>query len=124
MVGVALLETLSSANLAFSVCPVLTQGAIDMLAEHGDDELKASYLPKLITGEWTGTMCLTEPDAGSDLGSIRTRAVPQPDGTYRKLLDSSRFAKSGWKPAWSFDEGIRQTYRWYLENQPVVAPGG
>jgi alkylation response protein AidB-like acyl-CoA dehydrogenase len=83
VVGVALLETLSSANLAFSVCPVLTQGAIDMLGEHGDDHLKASYLPKLITGEWTGTMCLTEPDAGSDLGSIRTRAVPQPDGTYR-----------------------------------------
>ena len=94
VVGVALLETLASANLALSVCLLLTQGAIDMLEAHGDDHLRATYLPKLITGEWTGTMCLTEPDAGSDLGAIRTRAVPQPDGTY-KIFGTKIFISFG-----------------------------
>src|SRR5205085_8288193 len=76
VVGVALLEALASANLALSVCLLLTQGAIDMLEAHGDDHLRATYLPKLITGEWTGTMCLTEPDAGSDLGKQEMSRVP------------------------------------------------
>jgi 3-(methylsulfanyl)propanoyl-CoA dehydrogenase len=83
VVGLALQEILTSANLALSLCPLLTQGAIDLLEAHGSDELLGMYLPKLITGEWTGTMVLTEPDAGSDVGSVRTRAVPQPDGSYR-----------------------------------------
>ena len=83
VVGVAVQEILSAANLSLSMCPMLTQGAIDLLAEHGDEELKAVYLPKLVTGEWTGTMVLTEPDAGSDLGAVRARAVRHHDGTYR-----------------------------------------
>jgi alkylation response protein AidB-like acyl-CoA dehydrogenase len=65
------------------MCPLLSQGAARLLEAHGSDTLKATYLPHMITGEWTGTMNLTEPDAGSDLGAIRTKAVPQDDGTYR-----------------------------------------
>ena len=83
LVGTALKELLSSAGMAFSMCPLLSQGAIELLEAHGDDALKTTYLPKLVSGEWTGTMCLTEADAGSDLGAIRTRAVRQADGTYR-----------------------------------------
>ncbi len=83
LVGVAFEELISTANLSFSMCPLLSQGAARLLEAHGTDGLKATYLPKMITGEWAGTMCLTEPDAGSDLGAIRTKAVPQGDGTYR-----------------------------------------
>ncbi|HEY5652593.1 MAG TPA: acyl-CoA dehydrogenase [Acidimicrobiia bacterium] len=82
-VGIALQEMFTSANMAFSLAPLLTQGAIDALIEHGSAEQQATYLEKLATGEWTGTMCLTEPHAGSDLGTISTRAVKQDDGTYR-----------------------------------------
>lgn len=82
-VGVALNEMFKSANLAFSLCPMLTHGSVEALAHHGDDELVSVYAEKLATGEWTGTMHLTEPQAGSDVGALRTKAVPQPDGTYR-----------------------------------------
>ncbi len=82
-VGIALQEMFTSANMAFSLAPLLTQGAIDALIEHGSAVQQATYLEKLATGEWTGTMCLTEPHAGSDLGTISTRAVKQDDGTYR-----------------------------------------
>ena len=71
-----------SANLAFSMYPGLTNGAVAALMRHGSDELKARYLPKMTTGEWTGTMNLTEPHCGTDLGLIKTKAVPQPDGSY------------------------------------------
>jgi alkylation response protein AidB-like acyl-CoA dehydrogenase len=83
LVGLALQEILSSANLAFSMAPLLTQGAIDLLSEHADETQQMQFLPKMITGEWTGTMNLTEPQAGSDVGAVRTMAVPQPDGTYK-----------------------------------------
>ncbi len=83
LVGVVFEEIMSTANLSFSMCPLLSQGASRLLEAHASDALKATYMPKMITGEWTGTMCLTEPDAGSDLGVIRTKAVPQDDGTYR-----------------------------------------
>ena len=82
-IGVALQELLTSANMAFSMAPLLTQGAIDMLQHHGSVEQKQQFLPKMITGEWTGTMNLTEPDAGSDVGALRTRAERNDDGTYR-----------------------------------------
>jgi alkylation response protein AidB-like acyl-CoA dehydrogenase len=74
---------LTSANMAFSLCPLLTQGAIDMLSHHGSPEQQATYLEKMVTGEWTGTMNLTEPEAGSDVGALRTRALPAEDGTWR-----------------------------------------
>jgi alkylation response protein AidB-like acyl-CoA dehydrogenase len=69
--------------MAFSMCPLLNQGAVDMLLHHASEEHRETYLPKMITGEWTGTMNLTEPQAGSDVGALSTKAVPQDDGTYR-----------------------------------------
>ena len=78
-VGVAVEEMLHSANMAWSLCPMLTQGAIHALESHGSDELKAAYLEKLIAGEWTGTMNLTEPQAGSDLSLVRAMAKPDGD---------------------------------------------
>jgi acyl-CoA dehydrogenase len=75
-------EYANSANVAFWMYPGLTNGAVAALMAHGSDDLKARYLPKMTTGEWTGTMCLTEPHCGTDLGLIKTRAVPQGDGSY------------------------------------------
>jgi alkylation response protein AidB-like acyl-CoA dehydrogenase len=83
LVATVLGELLAASNLAFALCPTLTQGAIELLLAHGSDEQRETYLPRLVTGEWTGTMNLTEPDAGSDLGAVRTRAVPAGDGTWR-----------------------------------------
>jgi 3-(methylthio)propanoyl-CoA dehydrogenase len=83
LVYTACLEMLNSANLSFALCPLLTDGAIEALETAGSDAQKAQYLPKLISGEWTGTMNLTEPQAGSDLAMVRTKAVPQADGSYR-----------------------------------------
>ncbi len=82
-IGAACIEMVNSANLSFALCPLLTDGAIEALLTAGSDALKATYLEKLVSGEWTGTMNLTEPQAGSDLALVRSRAEPQPDGTYR-----------------------------------------
>ena len=82
-IGAACGEMLNSANMSFALCPLLTDGAIEALLTAGSDELKAIYLEKLVSGQWTGTMNLTEPQAGSDLAQVRTRAEPQPDGTYK-----------------------------------------
>src|ERR1700759_4986256 len=82
-VNAACTEIWSASNVAFGLCPLLTLSAIEALDAHGSDELKAIYLEKLVTGEWTGTMQLTEPQAGSDVGALRTRAEKQADGTYR-----------------------------------------
>ena len=77
------IEMLNSANLSFALCPLLTDGAIEALMTAGSDEQKSRYLEKLISGQWTGTMNLTEPQAGSDLALVRTRALPQGDGSYK-----------------------------------------
>ncbi|OLL29042.1 acyl-CoA dehydrogenase [Burkholderia sp. SRS-W-2-2016] len=77
------IEMLNAANLSLGLCPLLTDGAIEALLTAGSEEQKQRYVPKLISGEWTGTMNLTEPQAGSDLALVRTRAEPQGDGTYR-----------------------------------------
>ncbi|MBI1252455.1 MAG: acyl-CoA dehydrogenase [Alphaproteobacteria bacterium] len=82
-VALAVFEMIHSANMAFGLAPMLTLGAIEALSAHGDEALKARYLPKLIAGEWTGTMNLTEPQAGSDVGALKSKAVPQADGSYR-----------------------------------------
>ena len=66
-------------SMAFCLCPILTQAGVELLLRHGSEEQRARYLPKLVSGEWTGTMCLTEPQAGSDVGALRTRAVPAGD---------------------------------------------
>ena len=75
-------EMVGSANLSFGLYPGLTQGTIVCLSAHGTDEQKAVYIPKLVSGEWQGTMCLTEPHAGSDLGLLRAKAEPNDDGSY------------------------------------------
>jgi 3-(methylsulfanyl)propanoyl-CoA dehydrogenase len=82
-IGAACGEILNSANLSFALCPLLTDGATEALLTAGSDELNATYLANLVSGKWTGTMNLTEPQAGSDLALVRTRAEPQPDGTYK-----------------------------------------
>lgn len=76
-------EMICSTNLSFGMYPGLTHGAISALCAHGSEELRQTYLEKLVSGAWTGTMCLTEPHCGTDLGMIRTRAQPNDDGTYR-----------------------------------------
>src|SRR5690554_5069941 len=82
-VGLIIQEMMTSANMAFALCPLLTQGAIEALLNYGSDEQKQRYLPKMVSGEWAGTMNLTEPHAGSDVGALTTRAVPQDDGSYK-----------------------------------------
>ncbi len=77
------IEMLNSANLSFALCPLLTDGAIEALMTAGTDAQKQLYIPKMVSGEWTGTMNLTEPQAGSDLALVRTRAVPQDDGSFK-----------------------------------------
>ncbi|MFN3944570.1 MAG: acyl-CoA dehydrogenase [Allosphingosinicella sp.] len=77
------MEDLGSANMAFSLIMMLTPGAVEALKHHGSEDLKRTWLPKLVTGEWNGTMNLTEPQAGSDVGALKTRAEPAGDGTYR-----------------------------------------
>lgn len=77
--SVAVNEVWQSSNLAWALCPLLTQGAIEALEHHGSEQLQQHYLPRLISGEWTGTMNLTEPDAGTDLAALKTRAVPEGD---------------------------------------------
>jgi 3-(methylthio)propanoyl-CoA dehydrogenase len=83
LVATAMQEAIHASNMAFALCPLLTQGAIDMLLHYGSEEQREVFLPKMVTGEWTGTMNLTEPQAGSDVGALTTRAVPADDGTWR-----------------------------------------
>src|ERR1051325_10051083 len=87
-------EFLCSANMAFAMYPGLTQGAIAALIAHGSAEQKAAYLPKMIAGEWSGTMNLTEPHCGTDLGLLRTKAVKQGDGSY-KITGTKIFISAG-----------------------------
>ena len=82
-IGAVCGEMLNSANMSFALCPMLSDGAIEALLTAGSDDLKAVYLEKLVSGQWTGTMNLTEPQAGSDLAAVRSRAEPQADGSYK-----------------------------------------
>ncbi|TXC82993.1 acyl-CoA dehydrogenase [Paraburkholderia azotifigens] len=83
LIATACIEMLNASNLSFALCPLLTDGAIEALLTAGSEEQKQTYVPRLISGEWTGTMNLTEPQAGSDLALVRTRAEPQGDGSFR-----------------------------------------
>jgi butyryl-CoA dehydrogenase len=94
LVATPCIEMLNSANLSFALCPLLTDGAIEALMTAGTDEQKQMYLANFISGKWTGTMNLTEPQAGSDLALVRTRAVPQGDGTF-KLFGTKIFITFG-----------------------------
>jgi alkylation response protein AidB-like acyl-CoA dehydrogenase len=82
LVNIAIQEIMNSTNMALAMAPLLTQGAIDAILHHGDEVQRMTWLPRMVSGEWTGTMNLTEPDAGSDVGAVRTRAVRRDDGTY------------------------------------------
>lgn len=82
VLGLAVMEMFHGANMAFALCPMLSFGAIEALLAHGTDEQQAMYLPKLVSAEWTGTMNLTEPQAGSDVGALKTKAIPNGDGSY------------------------------------------
>lgn len=81
--ALAVMEMIHASNMSFGLCPMLSLGAIEALLAHGTPEQQEKYLPKLVSGEWTGTMNLTEPQAGSDVGALKTKATPQQDGTYR-----------------------------------------
>jgi alkylation response protein AidB-like acyl-CoA dehydrogenase len=93
VIGTAVEELWASANLAFKLCPMLTQGAIEAIEHAGSGQQKARFLPKMVAGEWTGTMNLTEPQAGSDLGAVRTRAVPE--GDHYRLFGQKIFITYG-----------------------------
>jgi len=82
VVGLAVEEMLTAANMGFSLCPLLTHGAVHLLISHADEEQRNTYIPKMVTGQWTGTMNLTEPQAGSDVGALTTKAVRRDDGSY------------------------------------------
>ncbi len=82
-IAIPVSEMLGSANMAFKLCPLLTNGAVDALMAHATQDVKDKFLPRMVSGEWTGTMNLTEPQAGSDLALVRTKATPQADGTYK-----------------------------------------
>ncbi|HEX7440237.1 MAG TPA: acyl-CoA dehydrogenase C-terminal domain-containing protein [Caldimonas sp.] len=94
VVNQCMFEMMNSANQAWTMYPGLSHGAYEALREHGSDEQKVLYLPKLVSGVWTGTMCLTEPQCGTDLGMLRTKAEPQADGTYR-LTGNKIFISAG-----------------------------
>ena len=94
LIGAACGEMINSANVSFALCPLLTDGAIEALLTAGSDEQKRTFLPNMLSGKWTGSMNLTEPQAGSDLSLVRTRAEPQPDGTY-KLFGTKIFITWG-----------------------------
>jgi len=83
LLGTPCTEMINAANLSFALCPLLTDGAIEALMTAGSEAQQQRYIPKMVSGEWTGTMNLTEPQAGSDLALVRSRAMPQGDGTYK-----------------------------------------
>ncbi len=114
--GVVVQEFWQSANMAFGLCPILTQGAIEALTAHGTDEQKRLYLGKLISGEWTGTMNLTEPQAGSDVGALKTKAVRAPDGTFR-ITGTKIFI------TWGDHESAENIVHLVLARLPDAPPG-
>jgi 3-(methylthio)propanoyl-CoA dehydrogenase len=117
--AIAVQEMLTSANMGLSLCPLLTQGAIDAIHAHGTDDQKATYLPKMLTGEWTGTMNLTEPHAGSDVGAVTSKAVPAPD------VDAAAWRITGQKIfiTWGEQDLTENTVHLVLARTPGSPPG-
>ena len=115
-VGIAVQEMWQSANMAFGLCPILSQGAIEALTIHGTPEQKRLYLPKLISGEWTGTMNLTEPHAGSDVGAIKSKAIGQADGGY-KITGTKIFI------TWGEHDAAENIIHLVLARLPDAPPG-
>jgi alkylation response protein AidB-like acyl-CoA dehydrogenase len=108
-------EMWSAANMSFALCPMLTQGAIELLAAHGSSEQKAKYLPRMISGEWTGTMNLTEPQAGSDLGRLKARAEPR--GDHYRIRGQKTFI------TWGEHDMAENTIHMVLARTPNAPPG-
>ena len=116
VVGVVIEEMFKTANMAFSLAAMLTHGAVEALQRHGSEELKAIYIGKLVNGQWTGTMNLTEPEAGSDLGAVRTKAIKQDDGSYR-LFGTKIFI------TWGDQDLTENIIHLVLARTPDAAPG-
>ena len=121
-VTTAVNEMMASACLALQIAPLMTQGQIEALEHHASDEIKDLYLPKLVSGEWTGTMNLTESQAGSDVGALRTRAEPNGDGTYavsgQKIYISwGDHDMTGNGSCASFRDSSRGNCKWYSINR-------
>jgi len=115
-VGVVIEEMFKTANMAFALCPTLTHGAVEALRFHGSEEQLGTYMEKLVSGEWSGTMNLTEPEAGSDLGALHTKAVPQDDGTYR-IFGTKIFI------TWGDQDLTENIIHFVLARLPDAAPG-
>jgi alkylation response protein AidB-like acyl-CoA dehydrogenase len=116
-------ELLTSANMALSLCPLLTQGAIDAIHAHGSDEQKATYLPKMLTGEWTGTMNLTEPQAGSDVGAVATKAEPDAEASERWGADAYRITGQKIFITWGEQDFTENIVHLVLARTPGSPPG-
>ena len=121
--AIAVQELLTSANMALSLCPLLTQGAIDAIHAHGSDEQKASYLPKMLTGEWTGTMNLTEPQAGSDVGAVTSKAEPDPEASARWGADAYRITGQKIFITWGEQDFTDNIVHLVLARTPGSPPG-
>ena len=123
MSAIAVQEMLTSANMAFSLCPLLTQGAIDALHAHGSEEQKATYLPKMLTGEWSGTMNLTEPQAGSDVGAVTSKAEPDTEAAARWGADAYRITGQKIFITWGEHDCTEQILHLVLARTPDSPPG-
>jgi acyl-CoA dehydrogenase len=121
--AIAVQELLTTANMAFSLCPLLTQGAIDAIHAHGSDEQKATYLPKMLTGEWTGTMNLTEPQAGSDVGAVTSKAEPDADASARWGEGAHRISGQKIFITWGEHDCAEQILHLVLARTPGSPPG-
>ena len=116
-------EMLTSANMALSLCPLLTQGAIDAIHAHGSDDQRATYLPKMLTGEWTGTMNLTEPHAGSDVGAVTSKAEPDAAASERWGADAYRITGQKIFITWGEHDCAENTVHLVLARTPGSPPG-
>ena len=116
LVGVVIEEMFKTANMAFSLAPLLTHGAVEAMTHHATPELQGLFLENLVSGKWAGTMNLTEPEAGSDLGAVRTKAVPQDDGSYR-ISGTKIFI------TWGDQDLTENVVHLVLARTPDAAPG-
>ena len=121
--GIAVQEMFTSSNMALSLCPLLTQGAIDAVHAHGSDEQKATYLPKMLTGEWAGTMNLTEPQAGSDVGAVATKAEPDAEASAKWGADAYRVTGQKIFITWGEQDFTDNIVHLVLARTPGSPPG-
>jgi alkylation response protein AidB-like acyl-CoA dehydrogenase len=121
--AIAVQEMLTSANMALSLCPLLTQGAIDAIHAHGSDEQRAAFLPKMLTGEWAGTMNLTEPQAGSDVGAVTTKAEPDAEASARWGAEAYRITGQKIFITWGEQDVTDNIVHLVLARTPGSPPG-